>query len=357
MQKNRHHLSTLIFVSSFATDLFVLTELNLSQVQVLFSGYLIIALVASLVHHALAHKVEDQEARPFIKIVSFASEFLAQFFIGGLLSGFLIFYTVSGSLYTSWPFIALLALIFLGNEFLRSVRSHLAFQTLLLFIATYGFLNAAVPIWFGTITVKLFLLSSAVSIGLLGVYLLVLWYIDSARLRAVFASTLASCALFTGLFMFYYFSHLIPPVPLTLKEGGMYQSVTHLPTGEYQLVGQHKKPWWDVYAPNIYIGDGTNSELSAYTSVFAPTAFTTSIEHEWARYDNASRSWKTQAVIAFTVNGGRQTGYRGYTTKTNITPGYWRVVVKTLSGQVIGTIRFNAVSGVVPPDQVVETLR
>ena len=355
MQKNQHHLSTAIFVSSFGTDLFVLTKLNLSQVQLLFSGYLAVSLVASLINHALAKRVSLPDATPLIKTVSFLTEFIAQFFIGGLLSGFLIFYTLSGSLYASWPFIVLLALVFLGNEFLRSYRSHLAFQILLLYIATYAYLNSAVPIWYGTISVHLFLLSSALAAAALLIYLLALWLIDHGRLRSVFGIAIESCIAFTALFMLCYFSHLIPPVPLSLKEAGIYQMVTHDSSGSYTLTGQVPAHWWDMRTQTLYTG--ANDQLSTYTAIFAPTAFTTGIEHEWELYDPASHVWKTQATIAFSLSGGREGGYRGYTTKTNVQPGSWRVAVKTLQGQVIGYIRFNAVAGAVPTALVSQTVR
>ncbi len=342
-------------MSSFATDLFVLTKLNLSQVQALFSVYLGIAVIASLVNHALAKKNDSEDATPFIKTISFITEFGAQFFIGGLLSGFLIFYTLSGSLYASWPFIVLLALVFLGNEFLRTYRSHLAFQTLLLYIATYAYLNAAVPIWLGTISVRLFLISNVIAAAALLIYLLLLWLIDQTRLQAVFVIAVESCAVFTAIFILCYFSHLIPPVPLSLKEAGIYQSVVHDPLGSYELTGQTQPPWWDIRPRTQYVGNG--DQLSAYTAIFAPTAFTTGVEHQWDWYDPTAQVWKTQSTIAFTLSGGRQNGYRGYTTKTNIIPGKWRVVVKTLQGQVIGSIRFNAVAGVVPSAQIVETVR
>lgn len=355
MQKNKHRLSTFIFLSSFGVDLKVLTELDLSQAQLLFSVYLFFAVIASLANHALAAKVENVKVLQTTRVASYATEFIAQFFVGGLLSGFLIFYTKSGSLYFSWPFIILLAVIFFGNEFLRSYRSHLAFQTLLLFIATCAFLNAALPIWYGTITPQLFLLSVLVSTIALIVYLLLLWMIDRTRLESARTIIALSCAIFSALFILSYLWHVIPPVPLSIKESGMYQSIVHNPTGTYTLVGQTVAHWWDPRIQTFYLG--ANNELSAYTAVFAPTAFATGIEHQWEWYDPIARVWKTQSTIAFMLNGGRKNGYRGYSTKTHMNPGYWRVVIKTTAGQVIGTIRFIAVAGDVPSNQITQTIR
>jgi hypothetical protein len=44
--------------------------------------------------------------------------------------------------------------------------------------------------------------------------------------------------------------------------------------------------------------------------------------------------------VAFNLSGGREEGYRGYSIKSDPEPGKWRVQVKTLTGQVIGELRF-----------------
>jgi hypothetical protein len=45
--------------------------------------------------------------------------------------------------------------------------------------------------------------------------------------------------------------------------------------------------------------------------------------------------------ISFHITGGRQEGYRGYSFKTNVPAGKWRVFVETPRGQVLGRYEFN----------------
>jgi hypothetical protein len=77
-----------------------------------------------------------------------------------------------------------------------------------------------------------------------------------------------------------------------------------------------------------------------FTAICAPAGLTTTIVHEWQHYDEAKREWVTDETIPFFIVGGREAGYRGYSVKTDLTEGSWRVNVKTEFGQVIGRVSF-----------------
>jgi hypothetical protein len=66
--------------------------------------------------------------------------------------------------------------------------------------------------------------------------------------------------------------------------------------------------------------------------------------YRWERYDTASRQWVTESTFAFSINGGRAGGYRGWSVKT-LTPGAWRCDVETPGGALIGRISFTATEG------------
>jgi hypothetical protein len=53
-----------------------------------------------------------------------------------------------------------------------------------------------------------------------------------------------------------------------------------------------------------------------------------------------------------TIAGGREAGYRGYTTKSKLDPGEWRVDVETKDGRVIGRIGFHVEEGSGEPVQL-----
>ena len=48
----------------------------------------------------------------------------------------------------------------------------------------------------------------------------------------------------------------------------------------------------------------------------------------------------SRSRVVFSIVGGRDGGYRGYSLKTNMESGWWRVRVETTRGQVLGQAQF-----------------
>src|SRR3989338_11274714 len=146
-----------------------------------------------------------------------------------------------------------------------------------------------------------------------------------------------------------YFSNLIPPIPLALKEAGVYYSIEKM--GEsYKVVGEEKE-WYESlpFSPEI-VHPEAGASLYIFSSVFAPTDLDTRIIHEWQYFDDAMGKWVSATKITFPIKGGRGEGYRGFSKKDNLFPGKWRVDVKTERNQIISRIRFN----IAPPKAGIE---
>lgn len=146
-----------------------------------------------------------------------------------------------------------------------------------------------------------------------------------------------------------YFSNAIPPLPLALKDAGVYHKVTRIGTG-YQLAAE-PQAWYQQFLFTNVVFHYTKGESAwVFSAVFAPSGLSTTLVHEWQRYDAATNQWVTTDTLRFPINGGRDGGYRGYSIKSGITPGKWRVNVKTQYGQTIGRIAFTAVEvpGTIP---------
>ncbi len=345
--RHERRLSSLVFIGGFVSDLLTFTLLNVSLVNKLFIVYISLAILFSLIGHISLNKGREGVSK-FVRFLQVASPLIAQFFIGGLLSGFLIFYTKSSTVLFSWPFILLLVLVFIGNEVFSSYRTHLTFQTTLLYFSAYAYAIFAVPLVLNTLSTKTFLIATGVSVVGLFVYCFFLAMLGWNRLREVIVQTLGFCALITSVVVIAYVGNVIPPIPLTLKEVGVYQSVTR--TGEgYVLLGEKTAPWYSLRARTVHTD--TNASLSAYSAVFAPGEFSVSIAHEWQYYNPQTKTWERKALIAFPVSGGREEGYRGYSTKGALIPGKWRVLVKTINGQTLGDLSFTVIEGV-PREEV-----
>jgi len=275
---------------------------------------------------------------------------ILQFAFGGLLSTFLVFYFRSATLSVTWPFLILLAGAFVANESLKKHYERLALQISFFFLSLYSFAIFIVPVFFHRIGAKIFLASGLASLLILSVFLYALQSISKEKFKKNRQILLLSVS---GIFITInalYFFHLIPPIPLSLKDGGIYHDVAKNADGNYAVVSETKS-WSAQFAEYIF---GQNFHIVAsdsayaYSAIFSPTSFSTEIIHEWQRYDDRAKKWVTVSVIPLATSGGRQGGYRTYSKKADVTAGLWRVNVETADGQIIGRLRFDIVGVPVP---------
>ena len=337
LKRHERRLASAVFVLGFVGDLFTFAILDLSLASLAFVAYLSLAAVATFLSHTVSSRFDTHDAL-WRRAVSALAPLAAQYAIGSLLSGMLIFYTKSAALSVSWPFLVLLALIFLGNEAFRGYRAHLAFQTVLFFFTLYAYAIFALPLALGRLGPTVFLESTALAAAAFGLFLWLLGWVGWNRLKSTLPLILGGAALVLIALITSYFTSLIPPIPLTLRDSGIYHDVQHA-GGDYALMAEAARPWWELYQPTV-IHHVSGTPLYAFSAVFAPGAFTASIIHEWDRYDAVQKKWLPQSTVAFPLSGGRAGGYRGYSEITSAPAGQWRVSIKTVSGQTIGRINF-----------------
>jgi hypothetical protein len=264
-----------------------------------------------------------------------------QFFFGGLLSTFLVFYFRSGSLRASWPFFVILGAAFAANEKLKAHYARLAFQISFFFLSLFCFMIYILPVLLHSIGRLIFLLSGVVSLGLVYLFLRILQWVAgqdfSTRSRA-----LHTCitVIFITINVFY-FLNLIPPIPLSLQDASVHHAITRSAEGNYSV--QSEDPGRLRYFRLVDTFHATPGEsVYAYSAIFSPTSLNTKILHEWQFYE-PKRGWTTLSRVELPVRGGRGGGYRTYSVKTGITAGAWRVNVETPSGALLGRLRFNVV--------------
>jgi hypothetical protein len=267
---------------------------------------------------------------------------LLQFFFGGLLSTLLVFYFRSGSLSASWPFLLVLALAFAANESLRKYFAWLAFQISLFYLSLFCFTIFIVPVLAHAMGPFIFVLSGGVSLALMGLFLRFLRVAAKetfARGQRELAISIA--AIFLGINALY-FLNLIPPIPLSLVDAGVYHSIAKDPQGGY-LAQSEERGWLGFMRLNETIHLPPGGAAYAYSAVFSPTSLDTRIVHEWQRYEE-KRGWTTVSRVELPLVGGRGGGYRTYSIKTQMAPGAWRVNVETPRGALLGRLRFNVMA-------------
>lgn len=272
-----------------------------------------------------------------------------QFFFGGLLSTFLVLNFRSGSLWASWPFLLILAAAFVANERLKEQYKRFYFQLSIFFLSLYCTVILILPVILHSVGRLAFVASGVVTLLVMLVFLQVLRVVAGKRIDIdIDIGSRPLVAMLAGIFLVInalYFLNLIPPVPLSLRDAGVYHGVERQADGSFVvesepagLLGVFR---YFRYAESFHFRPG--APIYAYTAIFSPAALDTTIVHHWELYDPARRRWMDMGRVALAVRGGRGEGYRTYSVKTGAPSGAWRVDVETRSGALLGRLRFNVV--------------
>ncbi len=275
---------------------------------------------------------------------------IMQFAFGGIFSGYVVFYSRSGSLVSSWPFILGLAALLIGNEAFRGRYERMIFRMSIFYVALFSFCIFYIPILAKAIGDFVFLLSGAVSLVVFGLIVLFLRHKARAYMRGARQRLFLSIGSIYLAFNVLYFTNIIPPLPLSLKDLDLFYSVTRVSTGGYEVTYE-PKTWYEKlpFVPEEYTYiPGTT--LYAFSAVFAPTGISTSVRHRWSYFDERTRTWRITSTVGFGIVGGRDGGYRGYSIRNNLTSGKWRVDVVTARGQLLGRKTFYLVEAPPAPD-------
>ena len=265
-----------------------------------------------------------------------------QFLLGGLFSAYTIFYSQSASLTTTAVFFGVLVLLLVGNEFLHDRLSSLKLLISLYALVAFCFFTFFLPVLTGIMNWIMVVLGAVLSLALALRVLELVYQGQTSRARMELVKAGGPAVAVVAVLIAFYFLNWIPPVPLSLKLGGIYHQVEKV-DGLYHLTFE-KPAWYQVMkrSDNPFHGDGP---AYCFTAVFAPVDLKTIIYHRWQyRVVTPGRSSKgdfsTTDRIPIRISGGREGGYRGYTIKQHVPPGEWRVDVETEDGRVIGRVRF-----------------
>jgi len=335
VRKYERHISSIALLFGFVFDNLTLQRIDLLYENVVLFLYLFVAgfgiFLINFFDRVPPEKVWLYRVRSWLPI-------LVQFAFGGLFSGFLVFYSRSATLTTSWPFMLILVAILVGNEVLKKYYLRLTFQVSIFFTALFSFSIFYVPIVVGSIGAGVFVLSGVVSLVAIAGFVYLLYLIIPQRIKAgLRLVSTAVIAIFT-LITSFYFLNILPPIPLSLKDVVVAHRVERV-ADEYRIIAE-ERPWYGFVLPSTTIHIAQEDPVYVYGSIFAPTDLKTTIAHQWQYFDDSLDMWVDSTKVSFPINGGRGEGYRGYSFKQNVFPGKWRVNIETIRGQVIGRVVF-----------------
>lgn len=346
------YVSPIALIAGFLLDNYVL----LNRVDVIFGNVLLLSyLVFAGVAIVFLNLIESGRLQyrltlaiaPYLPVV-------IQLFFGALFSGYLSLYSRSAGVAVSWVFVLVLAFLLLGNERFRKLYLRLPFQLSIYFTALYSFFIFFLPLIFKQIGPLMFLFSGLVSIGIIALVMALLRTLIFERYMETRRTSIRSLIVIIITFNVLYFSNLIPPLPLAMKEGAVYHGVVRAESA-YVLQGEHQTlAARYLNTPAVYhLEQGGKAYI--FTAVFAPSGLSTVLRHQWQYFNDTAEKWETRSDVKFTIHGGREGGFRGYSEKQYPEAGSWRVNVLTESGLMIGRIRFTVVRTDSMPELIEET--
>ena len=114
-------ISSLSLVSGFVFDALTLTRVDVLLDNFWVIAHLVIVTTCAVWINLLDNTVGEGGRRPETDParLHFWLVNVMQFFFGGILSVYLVFYFRSGTIATSWPFLLILAFAFIANERLK----------------------------------------------------------------------------------------------------------------------------------------------------------------------------------------------------------------------------------------------
>jgi hypothetical protein len=351
--KYERHLSSASLLGGFVFDIFALKRVDLFIENLWVVLHLLMAMAGIFFLNLYEKRHPKEKDSRLVQPGRIWLTIIIQFAFGGLFSTFLVFYFRSATLITSWPFFLLLGAAFAGNELLKKHYSRLVFQIAQLFLSVYSFAIFALPLLFHKIGTGIFLLSGLVSIIVLAGFIALLRLAVHEHFNKSKWILRVTIAVMTVVINLLYFSNLIPPIPLALKDAGAYHLVQKSSVSLYTISTEQSSIWdyFKAYQPFHSAG----GPVYVYSAVFSPTKLDTTVVHHWQYYDDAKKSWVDYGNIKLSIIGGRDGGFRTYSVVFNPHPGRWRVDVETERGQVIGRIKFEVIQSAKEPALVTQT--
>lgn len=355
MAKIREFFPAIFFFGGFAWDAFTIGQNVAAKDLFIFGAYLATAGLILYVIGRPSYILADSTSLPnwlggiYLKFnlkkyhwPNFPY-FLLQFIFGNLLSSLFILYFKSASHWLAWFITLLLGAMLVGNEYLENEYKRFTLSWSLFGFCAMLLFNFALPFLIGSINPIWFYLSTLMGLGAAHF----LYKTTPNHLGSIKPVWLIAAVL-----MFAYAADMIPPVPLVKRDIAVAYSLNKV-NGDFQLTQQPSDWWvfWRKTSNHLEVAPG--QRVYCISSVFAPRGLNAKLYHRWQFYDK-KLGWVMQSHIGFTLAGGRQNGFRGYTYKQNLQAGEWRVAIETESEKTVAVYEFSIKTVLVAPPSITQ---
>lgn len=344
-EKYERVMLPLMLLFGVTTDYFAFKSIDTQWAFIWLGFHLVLALITiaylnlydAYESHLLFFIGRGMKRGRFLQYLRLLAPMLLQLSFGALLNASFVFYWFSASFSVSWPFFTIVVLLMVSNDVFRHYFVKPVVQIGVYFFACFSILALMIPYLMNSIDPQWFIVAGAAAFAIVMIYTVLLSQkLPEVRKHqvSILLSVFGILAIMNGL----YFFNLIPPIPLSLREADVYHSVVK--SGDGYRVLDEDRSLFSQFDPEETIHVLKTDRVFVYSAIFAPADLSTEIFHRWQYFDPAEKDWIDQSKYSFTVTGGRQAGYRGYSLKANVTPGKWRVSVETERGQVLARVRF-----------------
>ncbi|MDZ4221491.1 MAG: hypothetical protein U1C18_01305, partial [Patescibacteria group bacterium] len=155
-----------MLVFGFIVDYITFKTIQVHIALTVLSCYF--ALAGGLIAFTRFYDAEKISQR--FRFVRLAAPLAIQYTFGALLGASFVFYWFSASLAASWPFIAILAGLMVGNEALRKQIQRHSVQLSVYYFISFSFFSITLPYLAHDLGPKLFLLAGLASLGYMYAY-------------------------------------------------------------------------------------------------------------------------------------------------------------------------------------------
>ncbi|MDZ4083946.1 MAG: DUF2914 domain-containing protein [Bdellovibrionales bacterium] len=326
VEENETKLEVGFFVGGFILDVFLLSTPD--DFFGIIQQLIYMTIVGSLLHFEVLYRLRKYKPGPRVKKFWQYRSLLLHFSFGSLLNLYSLFYIKSASLMSSFIFLIVMLALVLANELPFVKKASVASKVAMYAICLFSFFSILLPIGLGFVGWIPFLLA----VGLTGlafflhVRLLEKSFTDR---RLLHRAMLYPSGTILTVFSLFYVLGWIPPVPLSVVEQGVYHSIEKK-SGQYIL--SFEKPWWKFWQTSdrpfrAIPGD----KLYFYAQIYSPTRISDSVVIHWLT-KNQKGKWVSSDKVPMSIQGGREMGFRGFSYKSNYTPGEWQIRVETSGG-------------------------
>jgi hypothetical protein len=326
--------SLVFFAGGFLFDAAVLKRIDEPAMLLQQGSYLFV--IGSLLSFAQYYRHKGLEPPRLLRKIWRFLDHLIHFMMGTLLNGYSIFYFHSASGLTAIGVLVVVAGFLAVNEMPRFHRYGAVVLYAIYSVCLTSYFAYLLPVLLGHISRWMFYAAVLLALVPLAVQGGLLWRWTHSRLL-VLKQALAPALAVQLLFVLAYALRLAPPVPLAVKEIGIYHDVKKEPGGRRLFF---ERPAWQFWRKGDQkFLERPGDRVYCFARVFAPRHFSDRIDAVWF-HDDPKHGWRQVYKLPLSVSASSDRGFATEAYLTNPAEGAWRVELQTADGYTVGQLGF-----------------